>query len=43
MDPGPSEEVSGMSITVYVHPVFVVPLVLIFGFVFIKTLIEIIP
>jgi hypothetical protein len=32
-----------MSITVYVHPVFVVPLVLIFGFVFVKTLIEIIP
>ena len=32
-----------MSITVYVHPVFVVPLVLIFGFVVVKTLIELIP
>ncbi len=32
-----------MSLTVYVHPLYVVPLVLVFGFVFIKTLIELIP
>jgi hypothetical protein len=32
-----------MSITVYIHPLFVVPLVLIFIFVFVKTIIEIIP
>jgi hypothetical protein len=32
-----------MTITVYVHPAFVAPLVLVFGFVFVKTLVELIP
>lgn len=32
-----------MSVTLYVHPVILAPLVIIFGFVFVKTLIEIIP
>ncbi len=32
-----------MSVTVYIHPLFVVPLVLIFIFVFVKTIIELIP
>ncbi len=40
--PSLSEGLS-MSVTVYIHPLFVVPLVLIFLFVFVKTIIELIP
>ena len=37
------EEIAIMEITVYVHPAVIAPLVLVFIFVAVKTIIEIIP